>query len=218
MNVKKFFNSAELETISSAIKDAEKRTGGELVLRIDTKSDDYSESYWKSGALFLVLYLLAAVLVHMYRPEIQLLNNTYTLLTGAALFFLTGTAAAVLIPPYRRLITGRDAMRYYVDLKAHEAFLHEEVFNTKLRTGILIYLSLFEKTAVIIGDSGINSKVKQEEWETIASSIASGIKDNRKAEAITRSIKMCGDLLVKSGVQKEIGDTNELSNDIRIGR
>ena len=218
MKASKFLTSAGLEIISSAIKDAEKRTGGELVLRIDTKSDNYHEAYWKSGALFLVLYLFTVAVMRMFRIDIPLLANIFAVLAGAAVSFAAGAFTAIIIPPYRRLIIGREVMRYYADLKAHEAFLHEEVFNTKLRTGILVYLSLFEKTAVILGDSGINAKVKQNEWQAIASSITSGIKLNRKADAIARSMKMCGDLLEKSGVKKETGDRDELSNDVRIGR
>ena len=218
MKASKFLTGAELEIISSAIKDAEKRTGGELVLRIDTKSDNYHEAYWKSGALFLIVYLFATAVMRIFRIDIPLLTNIYAVLAGAAVSFMAGAITAVIIPPYRRLIIGREVMHYYADLKAREAFLHEEVFNTKLRTGILIYLSLFEKTAVILGDSGINSKVKVNEWQSIAASITSGIKENRKAEAIARSIKMCGDLLEKSGVKKEADDRDELSNDIRIGR
>ncbi len=218
MNVKKFLTDAELEIISTAIKEAEKKTGGELVLRIEKKSDDYSEAYWKSGAFILFLYLFAEATAGVFRINIPLSSGLFAVLTGTAVSFVAGILAAIIIPPFRRLIIGKEAMKYYTDLKAHEAFLHEEVFNTKFRTGIMIFLSLFEKTAVILGDSGINAKVKKEEWQTIASSITSGIKKNRKADAIARSIKMCGDLLEKSGVKRQADDRDELSNDVRIGR
>ena len=218
MKASKFLNSAGLETISSAIKEAEKITGGELVIRINDKSDDYNEAYWKSGALLIVLYLFAAAILRILSIDIPLLDSLLMVPAGAALSFLAGTIAAIIIPPYRRLVIGREGMHYYTNLKAHEAFLHDEVFNTKFRTGILIYLSLFEKTAIILGDSGINAKVRQEEWQAITSSITAGIKAGRKAEAIAQSIKMCGDLLEKSGVKKEAGDIDELSNKVRIGR
>ena len=41
-------------------------------------------------------------------------------------------------------------------LVAMAAFVEEEVFSTRDRTGILLFLSLFEHRVVVLGDSGIN--------------------------------------------------------------
>ena len=217
MKASVFLSSEELEIISSAIEKAEKKTGGELILHVNSKSDSYTETSWKSGMFFFIIYFFIILLMHIYKVEFPFMNKYYAVPVGSVLTFFAGLVTPIIIPHYKRFIIGKEMMNYYTSLKAYEVFLHEEVFNTKQRTGILIYLSLFEKTAVILGDSGINSKVGLDEWSKIISVITEGITTGRKAGSIVTAIEMCGDLLEKAGVKKETADTDELSNEVRIG-
>lgn len=217
MNTSDFFKKGELDMITAAIGDAEKITGSELVLQVSDKSDNYNEVYWKSGAFFTIMFLFTAAVLRILKIDVSVLYSCYFLLGAAAFSFPLGALAAICIAPWRRALIGRECMDYYTGLKAHQAFLHEEVFNTRRRTGILIYLSLFERSAVIIGDSGINSKVRQGQWDQVISGITGGLKSGRKAEAIAESVRMCGVLLRDAGIKKEDDDTDELSNEVRIG-
>ena len=214
-----FIDRNGYEKISSAIENAEKITGSELVVHISDKSDNYKEAYWESGAFFMILFLFIIFLTGFFKPDFLKLNNypALLLLAVAGFSFPAGAAAAMIFAPYRRALIGRESMDYYTGLKAHEAFLHHEVFNTRKRTGILIYLSLFERSAVILGDTFINTMVSREEWDEIISVITSGLRSKRKEEAIVKSIEMCGVLLRNSGIVKEDDDTDELSDEVRIG-
>ena len=96
------------------------------------------------------------------------------------------------------------------------AFVEEEVFKTRDRTGILLFISVFEHRVEVIGDEGINEAVEPGAWEGVVSAIISGVREGRMTDGIVAGIEMCGDLLQKHGVQIEPDDTDELDNRMRI--
>jgi putative membrane protein len=100
--------------------------------------------------------------------------------------------------------------------RAEAAFLHEEVFKTRDRTGILVFLALLEHRALILADSGIHQVVPKEQWQQLASRLAAGIKDGRAKEALIDTIKACGALLVEHRLDIRHDDTNELADRPRI--
>jgi len=99
--------------------------------------------------------------------------------------------------------------------RAEMAFLEEEVFRTRQRTGILLFLSLFEHRVIVIGDSGINQQVQQSQWDGIVKTVAAGIHAGRPGEALVEGIRQCGELLERHGVAIQPDDSDELSNELR---
>ena len=100
--------------------------------------------------------------------------------------------------------------------KARDAFLQEEVFNTKQRTGILIYISKFERLIEIIGDSGINAKIESNDWENIVDLVQKGIKNGNTANGLIQAINSCKILLLENGFKVRKDGANELSDKIRV--
>ena len=103
-----------------------------------------------------------------------------------------------------------------VHQRATQAFISEEVFATRDRTGILIFLSLHERRVLVLGDSGINKKVKPSDWDGIVNMIVSGIREGKTTEGMISAIRECGKLLEQHGVQRRPDDTDELSDDLRV--
>ena len=64
-------------------------------------------------------------------------------------------------PPLRRALAGREAMARAVRRAAEAAFTREGVFETRDRTGILIFLSLLEHQVVVLPDTGIAAKAPE---------------------------------------------------------
>jgi putative membrane protein len=106
-------------------------------------------------------------------------------------------------------------MERRVHQRATEAFLSEEVFNTRDRTGILIFLSLLERKVLVLGDSGINARVQQSDWHDIVQRVVSGIRSGKPAEGLTDAIHQCGLLLQKHGIAIRPDDKDELSDSLR---
>ena len=111
---------------------------------------------------------------------------------------------------------GMETLETAVHRRAAVAFLEEEVFNTRDRTGILLFVSLFEHRIEVIGDTGIDAKVEQAEWEEVVGLIRDGIRSRTLADGMVTAIERCGDLLHRRGVDIRPDDTDELPDDVRV--
>jgi putative membrane protein len=127
-----------------------------------------------------------------------------------------GALLAWFVPALRRFLAGPGRLGQRVARRAQGAFLEEGVFETRDRTGILLFVSLFEHRIEVLGDAGINKAVKPEEWVEVVERIRRGILAGHLAEGLVDAIGMCGELLHRSGVGIRDDDTDELSDDVRV--
>ncbi len=67
----------------------------------------------------------------------------------------------------------------------------------------------------VLADDAIQDKVSQSDWEAVRDLIIAGIRKRRPGEGLCQAIARCGDLLSGS-FPIEPGDTNELSNELRL--
>jgi putative membrane protein len=208
-----FTSEAEAE-IRGAVNRAEEGTSGEIVPFVVATSDSYEGALWKGATFGALLLSLAAagiwVLWEPWGPAIPLWLMGPPL-AGAAVGYLLAGA----LPSLRRALVGSVVIENRVQRRAAVAFLDEEVFRTRDRTGILLFLSLFERQVVILADEGINRRVEEEEWRGIVSRLAVGIRENRSVAALVEAIDECGELLRSRGVDIKPDDTDELSNELR---
>lgn len=114
-----------------------------------------------------------------------------------------------------RLIVPKRVMKQKVKERAVRHFMESGVYNTRDRTGILIFISFMERRIELIADKGINEKIPQEKWNSIVENIIQGIKSDKVIEKLKESILECGKLLEKHFPIKS-DDTNELSDDVTI--
>jgi putative membrane protein len=100
--------------------------------------------------------------------------------------------------------------------RAVNAFIEEEIFNTRHRTGIMIFISFFEHEVIVMADRGISKVVDQKEWDKIVHDLITHIRAARITEGIEQSIRRCGEILLEKGFVKTPDDINELRDDLRI--
>jgi putative membrane protein len=216
MTLTKILSQHDLDRISAAVTEAEGKTSGEIVPYIVEQSDSYEEALWRGAGLVVVLALFSMFSAYRFTDwwfpigvrELALL----VMLKGSF-----GAAAVYFIPPLKRFFAGRDLMDRKAKQRAQEAFLAEEVFNTRDRTGILIFVSLLEHEVVVLGDSGINAKVEQREWDEIVSGIVREIKAGRVVDGLIVGIREAGNLLHNKEVTRRADDRDELADGLRIG-
>lgn len=216
--MKDVLTETELARIRDAVEAAEERTSGEIVPYIVNKSDTYPGAVWKGVVMGATLALLGAILIYNFYEGwgFGWLHTGW----GASLFAMTGGLAGGLItiavPAVRRNLAGTARLVRSVHLNAMKAFVEEELFKTRDRTGILLFISLFEHRIEVLGDTGINRKVSAEEWVAIVDRIREGIKGGHLADGLIEAIGMCGNLLERSGVEIRSDDRNELPDVVRF--
>lgn len=208
------FGEAELERVRAAVARAEERTAGELVTYLVGECDAYPEATWRGAAFGGLLGLATAAGFH------DLLGLwSGLLLLWSAVPALLGAAAGVLlarIPTIRRALISPREVERRVGLRAEAAFLEEEVFRTRDRSGILIFLALFERRAVVLGDSGIYQVIAPEEWHAVVDSLIAGIHEGHAVDALVAAVETCGRLLDERGIAIRPDDADELGDQPRV--
>ncbi len=210
----RLISAPERDRIASAVSRAEAETSGEIVPFIVGQSGLYPEAGLRVGAALALVVLLGFAAINLL-TDFWLPFGIAECAFSTIAAFLVGNALA-LIPAIRRLGISVPAMQQNVDERAALAFLAEEVFLTRERTGILIFVSLFERRVRILGDSGINAAVKKEEWETIVAALIQRMKQGQVAEGLVETVGACGRLLTDHGLAVRRDDTNELSDSLRM--
>ena len=213
--ISRLFSAADLERISAAVHDAEKRTSGEIVPYVVEQCDDYEFAEWRGGALLALLSAIVLMFLHSY-TAVWLPIDLSGKLLAVLLAFGTGMLLVKYVPGLKRILAGSAAMERRLHQRASEAFVAEEVFLTRDRTGILLFLSLLERRVLVLGDAGINQKVKQEEWQDVVATVISGIRSGSPVDGLVNAIQKCGALLERSGVSIRADDRDELSDTLRM--
>src|SRR5687767_2778107 len=95
-----------------------------------------------------------------------------------------GALLAMALGAGAQLLVDDDVVEHRVRVAAEAAFVRGEVFATRERTGILVFLALLERRVVVLGDAGINARVQPEEWQAIADEIVEGVRASRPAAAL----------------------------------
>ena len=214
---KRFFSDTDQERITAAVKSAEGGTSGEVVPYMVSQSDDYDEAELRSTILLGLVPLTAALGVRVF-TDLWIAYDTLELAIVTLAFMAIGWLAGRFIPPVKRLLAGAQILDSRVRARATEAFVSEEVFNTRDRTGILLFVSVLEHRVVVVGDSGINARVEKTEWDAVVHAVTRGIKSGKQADGIIEGLRLCGELLKKRGVTRKPDDANELPDALRTGK
>jgi len=207
----------EESRIQEAVQRAESRTAGEIVPVLVPRSSDYEVVTWRGAAGGSLLVLTAVLLVLQFYSGWGL-GWLYTP-WGVVLSTLGGGTAGALLATYvpwtQRLLAGSDLLDETVHRRALQSFVEQEVFDTRDRTGILLFVSLREHRIEVLGDSGINQQVDPDDWAEIVTRIRRGIRNDNLTDGLVEAIEMCGRLLERRGVSFRPDDENELENRVR---
>ncbi|MEN8247530.1 MAG: hypothetical protein ABFS32_01255 [Bacteroidota bacterium] len=209
------FSEDEKVRIKDAVTELEKTTAGELVLYFARKSDNYPGSRWKFSAIIGASVSLGIGLLS-YLFILPTWLTPFTISVVILVLMILAYLLAIFIPNLRLSLSSNRTISKRVLTKARDVFLQEEVFKTKDRIGILIFISEFEHKVVVLGDSEINKKISGKDWKHIVDTIVLGIKHQQVAQGIVNSVTTCQELLLENGFTNVEKDGNELPNEIRV--
>jgi uncharacterized membrane protein len=107
----------------------------------------------------------------------------------------------------------------YVDAldRAAEIFRSLNMDNTRQRNAVLLYIALQDHQFAILGDEGIHQKVGNDFWKKEAQLLRSHFSQQRILEGMEACIREIGESL-QQHFPYESGDSNELPDDIVLGR
>lgn len=214
MSLNSRFSPEQLERIKAAVKKAEDSISGEIVPVFVERSGFYTIANYRGGVLLAALAFVTIILFDRYIPSLAIFDPLLILLIVSAAGILGGALTHTL-PFLKRALISREHLDQATRKRAETAFLEEEVFNTRQRTGILIFISFFEHEVMVLADRGISKVVEQKEWDGMVQHIIEHVRMGRITEGIEDAIRRCGEILHEKGFLKTADDINELKDDLR---
>lgn len=188
-------------SISERAERLEARTGVEVVAAVVGRCDAYPEIPWKAFALFASLSALASVAWPVGAVPAALT----ILLMGAA-----AALAAVFIPPFARCFAGRARREAEARQYAAAFFLDHALSRTQRRNAILVLVGVFERSVVILPDSGL--RLGADELQGVIARMTPQLAAGRIAPALRDGLDALEALLVAKGCSG--GGRDEIAQEV----
>jgi len=202
----KVFTPEEKERLKAITQEVESRTIGEIVVMVVDRSDHYIEAEALGGVLLGSLLSLIVTLLYFH-------SSIWSYVPLSFLFFFPCRFLFQRIETSKRLFIGVRRKEEAVRLRAERAFFEKGLYKTKKNTGVLFFLSLFERKIWVLADKGIYEKMDQETLNGFAKEVSRGIREGRACEALSKAIQEIGVLLSKH-FPITPDDTDELPDDV----
>ena len=199
---------ADHERVTEAIRAAEQSTGGEIYCVVARSSD----GYFFQAAFTATLASLAVSIAFAYVLEALWLT------VRLPHFLIVQAVAAIslyillwLAPRLRIHFVPRRQRYKAAHANAVKQFLARNVHRTAARTGVLIFVSIAERYAEVVADSGIDAKVGQHVWDGVVRDLTRHAGDDRLADGFVNAIGTVGAVLAEHFPVDE-SDVNELDD------
>ncbi|MDC3961101.1 hypothetical protein [Polyangium jinanense] len=200
-------DGAERAQIESLIKEVETMCSAEIVITVRPRSGAYRQADYLFGAICAFVGLC----VYIYAPP----EFTDDLVPPALLLlFVAGAVFCANVAPLRRLLLPKALQARQVRAAAREAFLDQGIAGTRDRTGILIYISVFERRAEVITDIGILRRESDGQPAEAIRGIERAVTECLPMEGFVSAVRgLCAWL--KESLPPRADDINELSDEVR---
>lgn len=208
------FTDLERQRVNDAVVEAEGITSAEIMAVVTSSSGRYDRAEDLAG-IWLGIALLSIAWMVFQKSTIEweqpvmrlgLLSIVLILLGG----FVLGAFIASQVGWIRRLFTPRGEMHAEVNVRARQVFFDYRVRRTKDRGGVLLFVSLFERMAVVIADDVAAERLGEGAIEDLCKRLTEQLKSNGDvAGAIVDTIRIAGERLAPV-LPRQPGDVNEL--------
>jgi putative membrane protein len=150
---------------TEVIRAIEARTSAEVVVTVRPAAGRHVVTSLVFGAAVAAL----ALVVMLVSPRVY---DARTMPLDALLSFVLAALVCHFVPALKRLLTPRTRRVAAARRGAFTAFVELGIGKTKQRTGILVFVSLFERTAVVVADEGIPSALLAEAYDARVAELA----------------------------------------------
>jgi len=204
--LRSFPGAADKAAMLQAVQQVEARSGAEVVVIVRPRSG----SYLHADLAAAIAFGCATLWFLLFAPWEFL---QWEILAGPlAIGALAGLLCAR-VPPLRRALTRPAERRDRVRAAARAAFVEKGVGRTRQRTGVLVYLSLLERSAEVVADSGVLDRVSSDAWTAAAGAIDASLRQSLDGPAVAARIAALA-VVLETAVPHPDDDVNELPDGI----
>jgi len=205
-----FLSSEDRRRIRETVQAMERATAGEIVPCVAPASYHYPVgAIIGAASLALPTALLGAHFLGGFFWLGQ--DNLWLFLGLLSIVFWPWYLVVRRVPVLHRLFISEHEMAEEVREAAFVNFYKNGLHFTRDHTGVLIFISAFERQVIILADKGINDKVPRDRWDAIVKNLTMGIRAKQSAAAICRAVETVGRLLAEHFPPRS-DDVDELQN------
>jgi putative membrane protein len=201
-------NDTVKENLVQAVKEIETKSSAEIVALIKTRSGTYNDiALWTGFAtLFIVFTFL------MFSPFDF---NVYLIYILSILAFFVGYAKVRIFDFLCFFFTPKKRLAHNAEVYARAVFQKGGIRHTTAKTGVLFYMSKFEKQVMILADRGVQNTIPAEEWEKINTSFKNIFVTKNPEEKFIEELKNCASVFAQY-LPIQPDDVNELPDNLDI--
>ncbi|NPA67248.1 MAG: hypothetical protein GXO50_01415 [Chlorobi bacterium] len=204
----KQFNDDFKSELYKTIEDIENKSLVEIVAAVRKNSGNYRDVslFFASVVSFLIVswLMFAEFIIDVY-------HIYFIALASFVLLYLI----CELINPLKRLLIRKKRMNRNVEIYGRAIFQKGGIRFTGQKTGVLIFLSVFEKQVLILPDRGALTAVPDEEWQTLNNNFQTVFNRKDIATAFIKELKNSGKIFAEYILPAE-NDINELPDDLEV--
>jgi putative membrane protein len=196
-----YFTDEEKKEIADAVLEAESLTSAEIVPVAATCSGRYDRAEDIIG-VFSGIIVMIVVWTITPNPDTGTSGSwsdapvALFLAISVIVGFIIGAVIGSKIGWLRKLFTPRSELSNSVKNKAALTFFDQRIHHTSSDSGMLLYISFFERQAVIMGDERVEKELGIEAIESLCSKLTQSLSDGaRPAESMIIAINEAGELL-----------------------
>jgi putative membrane protein len=206
-----YLTKAQVAQMESAVAAAEKTTSGEIVPVIVRRCADIKPP---ATLISLVSVLLFTLCAEVWMASWFAFQDVWVIVLGMIIAFAIGRFLANGFLARRLWIKPHDA-RSLANLRAEVEFYRAGIGATKDSTGILLFIAIEERQAVVLADKGISTILPPDTWDGVLKLMLDGFRSGDFAHGLTMAVTRCGELL-NTNFPAKSGDVNELPNTVRF--
>lgn len=157
MSEASFYEERARSDTRATVQEIEAQTSAEIVVALRRVSGSYRDADYLAGFLLALIALLVMLFA----------DHTFPLLSfpaGMIGAFALGAFFSNGIAPLRRALTTPSRRRAQVRTAARAAFVDQGISRTQGRTGILVFVSLFEREVEVVADLGVDPVLLGDDW------------------------------------------------------
>jgi len=198
-----FFRPEAKKKTAQVIKAIESKTSVEVVVAMRHRVAEYRATDW----IFGFACSCTALGVMWLGPKTYALETIPFEMLGA---FVIGAALSAFIRPLRRALTPKSLVSRQLETAARAAFYDLGIAKTHRRSGLLVFVSLYESACVFVPDAAVDKKALLElagARAEIERAVAA-----RDLEGFLKSLETVTPPLEKA-MPRKAGDENELPDE-----
>lgn len=200
-----------LAVIRDAVTQAEEHTTGEIVPMIVRSS---SPKGHLAGLLCFLFIATFDLIFFIYLSQFDVGHIIEVQIGVILMSFIFGISFARL-SFVQRLLTPKSDRHHNAIVRAELEFHRSQIRATSAHTGVLLFVSLMERQAVVLADEKIVKKLNSHNWDGVLKTLTQGLSARDFAVGFSKAIGQTG-LILREHFPASEHSKNDLPNDLQI--